>query len=74
MPSIAVIGTQWGDEGKAKIVDLLAQRADAVVRSSGGNNAGHSVIVAGTKYRFSSVPCVFFSMPGLKPRLLPLSW
>lgn len=57
MPSIAVIGTQWGDEGKAKIVDLLAQRADAVVRSSGGNNAGHSVIVAGTKYRFSSVPC-----------------
>lgn len=57
MSSIAVIGTQWGDEGKAKIVDLLAGNADAVVRTSGGNNAGHSVVVAGTKYRFSSVPC-----------------
>lgn len=57
MSSIAIIGTQWGDEGKAKIVDLLASNADAVVRTSGGNNAGHSVVVAGTKYRFRSIPC-----------------
>lgn len=57
MSSIAIIGTQWGDEGKAKIVDLLANSADAVVRTSGGNNAGHSVVVAGTKYRFHSIPC-----------------
>ncbi len=57
MSSIAIIGTQWGDEGKAKIVDLLAGNADAVVRTSGGNNAGHSVVVAGTKYRFRSIPC-----------------
>lgn len=57
MPSIAVIGGQWGDEGKAKVVDLLAQSANAVVRTSGGNNAGHTVTVNGTKYRFSSVPC-----------------
>ena len=57
MPSIAVIGTQWGDEGKAKIVDFLAENAEAVVRTSGGNNAGHSVEMNGTRYRFSSVPC-----------------
>ena len=57
MSSIAVIGTQWGDEGKAKIVDLLARKADAVVRTSGGNKAGHSVAVDGKTYRFSSVPC-----------------
>lgn len=57
MSSIAVIGTQWGDEGKAKVVDLLARNADAVVRTSGGNKAGHSVTVDGKIYRFSSVPC-----------------
>ena len=57
MPSIAVIGTQWGDEGKAKIVDFLAGGADAVVRTSGGNNAGHTVVINDKRYRFSSVPC-----------------
>ena len=57
MPSIAVIGTQWGDEGKAKMVDLLAKNADAVVRTSGGNKAGHSVAINGMEYRFSSIPC-----------------
>ena len=55
MSSIAIIGTQWGDEGKAKIVDLLAGSADAVVRTSGGNNAGHSVVVAGMKYPLDSL-------------------
>lgn len=52
----AVIGTQWGDEGKGKIVDLLSQNADYVVRFHGGNNAGHTVIVEGKKYPFHLIP------------------
>lgn len=45
MATAMVIGTQWGDEGKGKIVDYLAQKADVVIRSQGGNNAGHTVVV-----------------------------
>ena len=44
MPGIAVIGGQWGDEGKGKIIDYLAEKTQYVVRYSGGNNAGHTVI------------------------------
>ena len=44
MPANIVVGTQWGDEGKGKIIDILASRADVVVRSQGGNNAGHTVV------------------------------
>lgn len=51
-----VIGTQWGDEGKGKIVDLLASRADYVVRFHGGNNAGHTVITTGKIYTFHLIP------------------
>src|SRR3989344_8382359 len=51
-----VIGTQWGDEGKGKIVDLLSENADYVVRFHGGNNAGHTVIVDGKKYPFHLIP------------------
>ncbi|MBI2018822.1 adenylosuccinate synthase [Candidatus Daviesbacteria bacterium] len=51
-----VIGTQWGDEGKGKIVDLLSSNADYVVRFHGGNNAGHTVIVDGKKYPFHLIP------------------
>src|SRR3990167_739314 len=47
-----IIGTQWGDEGKGKLVDLLSASADYVVRFHGGNNAGHTVIVNGKKYPF----------------------
>ena len=43
MTALVVVGTQWGDEGKGKIVDLLTEQADAVVRYQGGNNAGHTV-------------------------------
>ena len=43
MSANIVIGTQWGDEGKGKVIDILASRADVVVRSQGGNNAGHTV-------------------------------
>lgn len=51
-----VIGSQWGDEGKGKIVDLLAQHADYTVRFHGGNNAGHTVVVNGKKYPFHLIP------------------
>jgi adenylosuccinate synthase len=56
MHSIIVIGTQWGDEGKGKVVDLLSQKADCVVRSHGGNNAGHTIVVGSNEYRFHLVP------------------
>lgn len=56
MPGIIVIGTQWGDEGKGKIIDLLSKKADIVVRSQGGNNAGHTVISQGKEYKFHLIP------------------
>jgi adenylosuccinate synthase len=52
----AVVGMQWGDEGKGKIVDLLARRHDGVVRYNGGANAGHSVVVGGTRYALHLIP------------------
>lgn len=55
-PCTAVVGLQWGDEGKGKIVDLLAPSFDAIVRYNGGANAGHSVVVAGTRYALHLVP------------------
>ncbi|MDD4047404.1 MAG: adenylosuccinate synthetase, partial [Clostridia bacterium] len=45
MPAVVLIGAQWGDEGKGKITDYLAEKADMVVRYQGGNNAGHTVVV-----------------------------
>jgi adenylosuccinate synthase len=51
-----VIGAQWGDEGKGKIVDMLAERADFVVRFHGGNNAGHTVVIKDKKYPFHLIP------------------
>ncbi|MFQ5988144.1 MAG: adenylosuccinate synthase [Dehalococcoidia bacterium] len=60
MPAIAVIGAQWGDEGKGKIVDLLAEKANMVVRFSGGNNAGHTVINPYGEFRMHLVPSGIF--------------
>jgi adenylosuccinate synthase len=54
--NIVIIGTQWGDEGKGKIVDLLAEHADLVVRFQGGNNAGHTMVVKGAKFISHLVP------------------
>jgi adenylosuccinate synthase len=54
--SIIVVGVQWGDEGKGKVVDLLSENADYVVRSQGGNNAGHTIIVNNKEYKFHLVP------------------
>ncbi len=56
MPVTAVIGTQWGDEGKGKVVDILAERADVVVRFQGGNNAGHTLVVEGQTYKLHLIP------------------
>ena len=56
MPNIVVVGTQWGDEGKGKIVDYLAERADAVVRFQGGNNAGHTVVADGREFKLHLLP------------------
>ena len=54
--NVVIVGAQWGDEGKGKIVDILAEKADVVVRFQGGNNAGHTVIVGGEKFVFHLVP------------------
>ena len=56
MPANIVIGTQWGDEGKGKVIDILASRAEVVVRSQGGNNAGHTVVSNGQTYKLHLVP------------------
>ena len=56
MPNVVIIGTQWGDEGKGKIVDLLAEHADIVVRFQGGNNAGHTMVVQGKQFISHLVP------------------
>ena len=54
--TIAVCGLSWGDEGKGKITDYLAQKADIVVRYNGGNNAGHTIVANGIKYKFKLIP------------------
>jgi len=56
MPVTVLIGAQWGDEGKGKIIDVLAEKADVVARFQGGNNAGHTVIVEGKKYVLHLIP------------------
>ena len=56
MHNIVIVGTQWGDEGKGKIVDLLAEFADMVVRFQGGNNAGHTMVVNGKHFISHLIP------------------
>ena len=56
MPTKVIIGAQWGDEGKAKIIDILSEKAEVVVRCQGGNNAGHTVAVDGEVYKFHLIP------------------
>ncbi len=56
MPAVVVIGSQWGDEGKGKITDFLAEKADMVVRYQGGNNAGHTVVVDGREFKLHLIP------------------
>ena len=56
MSNVVVVGSQWGDEGKGKIVDWLSERADVVVRFQGGHNAGHTLVIDGTTYKLSLLP------------------
>src|SRR5919206_3661467 len=79
MPGIAIVGAQWGDEGKGKIVDLLAERADAVVRFQGGNNAGHTIVRDGEQWKLHLIPsgilypgkrCVIGNGVVIDPRVL----
>jgi adenylosuccinate synthase len=56
MPGIVIVGAQWGDEGKGKITDLLAERADAVIRFQGGNNAGHTIVREGVTWKLHLMP------------------
>ncbi|MEM8689597.1 MAG: adenylosuccinate synthase, partial [Pseudomonadota bacterium] len=56
MANVVVVGAQWGDEGKGKIVDWLAERADTVVRFQGGHNAGHTLVIDGVTYKLSLLP------------------
>lgn len=57
MPANIVVGVQWGDEGKGKIIDLMASRAEVVIRSQGGNNAGHTIVSNGEVYKLHLIPC-----------------
>jgi adenylosuccinate synthase len=79
MPGIVIVGAQWGDEGKGKVVDLLAERADAVVRFQGGNNAGHTIVRDGEEFKFHLIPsgilypdklCMIGNGVVLDPRIL----
>ena len=66
MPAIAIIGAQWGDEGKGKATDLLGERVDYVVKFNGGNNAGHTVVVGDQKYALHLLPSGILT-PGCVP-------
>ena len=79
MPGIVIVGAQWGDEGKGKVVDLLAERADVVVRFQGGNNAGHTIVREGETWKFHLIPsgilypgktCVIGNGVVIDPRVL----
>src|SRR5919107_5361465 len=56
MANVVVVGSQWGDEGKGKIVDWLSAQADVVVRYQGGHNAGHTLVIDGVSYKLSLLP------------------
>src|SRR5881394_1799435 len=79
MPSIVIVGAQWGDAGKGKVTDLLAERADAVVRFQGGNNAGHTIVRNGRTWKLHLIPsgilhpgklCVIGNGVVIDPRVL----
>src|SRR3954452_17341957 len=56
MPGLAIVGAQWGDEGKGKVTDLLAEHADMVIRFQGGNNAGHTIVRGDEVFKFHLIP------------------
>src|SRR6202046_4176706 len=66
MPAIALLGAQWGDEGKGKATDLLGEQVDYVVKFNGGNNAGHTIVVGDQKYALHLLPSGILT-PGVVP-------
>ncbi|HTW19309.1 MAG TPA: adenylosuccinate synthase [Mycobacteriales bacterium] len=66
MPAIALLGAQWGDEGKGKATDLLGERVDYVVKFNGGNNAGHTIVIGAEKYALHLLPAGILT-PGVTP-------
>jgi adenylosuccinate synthase len=66
MPAVVIVGAQWGDEGKGKATDLLGGRVDYVVKFNGGNNAGHTVVIAGERYALHLLPSGILT-PGVVP-------
>src|SRR5438067_7737793 len=66
MPAIALLGAQWGDEGKGKATDALGDKVDYVVKFNGGNNAGHTIVIGGEKYALHLLPAGVLS-PGVVP-------
>ena len=56
MTSVVVVGTQWGDEGKGKITDFLSQDAEVIARYQGGDNAGHTIVIDGKKFKLHLIP------------------
>ena len=56
MANVVVVGTQWGDEGKGKVVDIYAEKADVIARFQGGNNAGHTLVVGGKQTILHLIP------------------
>jgi adenylosuccinate synthase len=60
LSTVVVVGTQWGDEGKGKITDFLAEQAEVVARYQGGNNAGHTILISGKKYKLTIIPSGIF--------------
>ena len=79
MPGVVIVGAQWGDEGKGKVTDLLAEQASMIVRFQGGNNAGHTIVREGKEFKFHLIPsgilhsdkvCVIGNGVVLDPRIL----
>src|SRR5713101_7517025 len=79
MPVAILVGGQWGDEGKGKVIDILAERTDMVIRSQGGNKAGHTVVHDGVTHKFHLIPsgilfpnccCVIGNGTVLDPKVL----
>lgn len=72
MTSVVVVGTQWGDEGKGKITDFLSANAEVIARYQGGDNAGHTIVIDGKKFKLHLIPSgIFFPEKSL---LLETEW
>ena len=61
MPAVVVLGTQWGDEGKGKITDFLAEKSDVIARYQGGNNAGHTIVIGNKRHALRLIPSGIFN-------------